>query len=62
MVGDSLEHDIAGGAAAGWTTAFVEGGLHARSFSKLDDAVEMVAKLASEHSCPLPHFTLAILR
>ena len=29
MVGDSLEHDIAGAAAAGWHSVFIGGGLHA---------------------------------
>lgn len=33
MVGDSFEHDIAGGASAGWSTAFIEGGLHAAAFA-----------------------------
>ena len=31
-VGDSLEHDVAGGAAAGLETALVMGGIHAPSF------------------------------
>ena len=29
MVGDSPEHDVAGGASAGWATCLVMGGLHA---------------------------------
>ncbi len=34
MVGDSLEHDIAGARSAGWASAFVEGGLHAADFAQ----------------------------
>ncbi len=37
MVGDSLEHDIAGGAAAGCATALVCGGLYAHHFSNGGD-------------------------
>ncbi|MEL6921496.1 MAG: TIGR01459 family HAD-type hydrolase [Pseudomonadota bacterium] len=55
MVGDSLEHDIAGGAAAGWKTAFVLGGLHAGAF--LDaDPTDAVIRLAAAHGAPLPDF------
>ena len=36
-IGDSLEHDIAGGAAAGFATAFVTGGIFQKDFSSADD-------------------------
>lgn len=32
MVGDSMEHDVAGAARAGWSTAFVRGGIHRDEF------------------------------
>ncbi|MEO0382089.1 MAG: TIGR01459 family HAD-type hydrolase [Pseudomonadota bacterium] len=57
MVGDSLEHDIAGGANAGWKTAFVMGGLHAAAFYK-DDPSSVTARLAQDHASPLPDFLI----
>lgn len=35
-VGDSLEHDIQGGAGAGFDTCFIAGGLHGAAFEALD--------------------------
>ena len=35
-VGDSLEHDIKGGAGAGFDTCFIAGGLHGAAFEALD--------------------------
>ena len=32
MVGDSMEHDVAGAARAGWSTAFIRAGIHADEF------------------------------
>ncbi|MBO6673793.1 MAG: TIGR01459 family HAD-type hydrolase [Rhizobiales bacterium] len=60
MVGDSLEHDVAGGAAAGWKTAFVTGGLHAEAFEH-GDALATAAELAKEHQAPLPDFVIGRL-
>ncbi len=57
MVGDSLEHDIAGAAAAGWSTAFVRGGLHAAAFDD-GDPTATIARLAREAAAPLPTFSL----
>lgn len=56
MVGDSLEHDIAGGHAAGWATAFVQGGLHAADFT--GDPLTALTTLARIHATPLPTYTL----
>ncbi|WGH79260.1 TIGR01459 family HAD-type hydrolase [Jannaschia ovalis] len=57
MVGDSLEHDIAGGHAAGWATAFVRGGLHRAAFD--GGAVEAVLdRLLDAEGAPPPDFTL----
>jgi len=60
MVGDSLEHDIAGGHGAGWATAFVRGGLHAGHFNAKtpDDMVDALATLAAREDAPMPTFTL----
>ncbi len=61
MVGDSLEHDIAGAHAAGWGSVFVRGGLHAESF-RSGGVEETVAELARTKGAPLPEFTLEDLR
>lgn len=62
MVGDSFEHDIAGGAAAGWATAFVESGLHADAFAAGLDPVQSLLGLCRIHDSPLPDFVLPTLR
>lgn len=61
MVGDSLEHDIAGARAAGWRSVFVRGGLHAEAFAngRIEDTI---ADLARTMGTPLPDFTLDYLR
>jgi HAD superfamily hydrolase (TIGR01459 family) len=61
MVGDSLEHDIAGGLAAGWSTAFVRGGLHAADFAAGNDVLATISQLAEHDAAPMPTFTLAYL-
>ncbi|MBV6657961.1 MAG: TIGR01459 family HAD-type hydrolase [Devosiaceae bacterium] len=60
MVGDSLEHDVAGGAGAGWKTAFVMGGLHATAFVDPDaePANAALRELADAHRAPLPDFMI----
>lgn len=60
MVGDSFEHDIAGGHGAGWSTAFVEGGLHAAHFANAD-RLATVQALARAENTPPPTFTLRSL-
>jgi HAD superfamily hydrolase (TIGR01459 family) len=59
MVGDSFEHDIAGGHGAGWSTAFIRGGLHASAFTGDHDAT--IRALASKENAPLPTYHLAHL-
>ena len=61
MVGDSLEHDIAGAHAAGWQNAFVRGGLHAGDFAS-GAIEETVIELAQTMGVPEPDFTLDYLR
>lgn len=51
MVGDSPEHDVAGGQRAGWRTVLVRGGLHAAEL-EADDAT--VAALCARHAAPPP--------
>ncbi|MEM6739913.1 MAG: TIGR01459 family HAD-type hydrolase [Pseudomonadota bacterium] len=61
MVGDSLEHDIAGAASAGWASAFVRGGLHAAAFAKASDVVTTLVRLAAAEDAPAPDYTIAHL-
>ncbi|MEL7299138.1 MAG: TIGR01459 family HAD-type hydrolase [Pseudomonadota bacterium] len=57
MVGDSLEHDIAGAAHAGWDSVFIQSGLHAGYFARGGT----VTALAAQESASLPTYTLASL-
>ena len=59
MVGDSPEHDIAGGAAAGWRTCLVRGGLHATELQAADD--NAVRALCERHGAPPPDAHIALL-
>jgi HAD superfamily hydrolase (TIGR01459 family) len=52
-VGDSLEHDIAGGRRAGCLTAFVEAGIHAPDLAKPDGLSKLCA-----HYGTTPDFTI----
>lgn len=61
MVGDSLEHDIAGAANAGWQTLFIRGGIHAGVFQSNDVATEM-SKLVTSKGTVTPNFSLQSLR
>ncbi len=61
MVGDSLEHDIAGASNAGWKTAFVRGGLHRAVFAAGDISGNLAA-LARSENAPLPDYTLELLK
>jgi ribonucleotide monophosphatase NagD (HAD superfamily) len=58
MVGDSLEHDIAGAAAAGWDTLLVQGGLYANAFADGDHS-DVVKALAKEKAAPLPTYMIS---
>jgi HAD superfamily hydrolase (TIGR01459 family) len=61
MVGDSLEHDIAGAASAGWQTLFIRGGIHAGVFQSNDVETEM-SKLVTSKGTETPNFSLQSLR
>ncbi|MEM9248901.1 MAG: TIGR01459 family HAD-type hydrolase [Pseudomonadota bacterium] len=57
MVGDSLEHDIAGAEAAGWASAFVRGGLHAAAFRSGDTSAALT-RLVRAEAAPAPTYSL----
>lgn len=61
MVGDSLEHDIAGAANAGWQTLFIRGGIDIVAFGGNDIAFALEA-LALKKGVALPDFSLQTLR
>ncbi len=58
MVGDSLEHDIAGAKGAGWDALFIAGGLHAAAFTGTEPPGKVIARLARTEGTALPDFTL----
>lgn len=67
-VGDSLAHDIGGGARAGYDTCFIAGGLHAADFAGVPDGEPRDALLQSllqapaAHAAPPPQWALPSLR
>ncbi len=50
-VGDSVEHDIAGGIAAGLATAFIMGGIHGDVFADGGDPVAAYGALHADYGC-----------
>ena len=60
MVGDSLEHDVAGGANAGWDTLLVQGGLYRAAFDH-QNADTVLSSLCQKHGAPLPTFRMKTL-
>jgi HAD-superfamily class IIA hydrolase, TIGR01459 len=64
-VGDSLQHDVAGGNAAGFDTVFIFGGIHYDHFvSALDNKAKQtrLAELIDAHSDRHPTWMLSSLR
>jgi HAD superfamily hydrolase (TIGR01459 family) len=61
MVGDSLEHDIAGGAGAGFQTAFIRGGIHAPAFAHSPDPLATLTQLVGQMGTTPPTYSLATL-
>lgn len=57
MVGDSLEHDIAGADAAGWSTCLVYGGLHRAAFASGPPETVLLRFLRAEDAPP-PDYVL----
>lgn len=60
MIGDSLDHDIAGAHGAGWDSVLVQGGLYSARFSQGSED-EVLAQLCKEKSVALPTYTTALL-
>lgn len=61
MVGDSMEHDIAGAQAAGWDSLFIEGGLYRDQFAQ-GDGEAVLARIAEEKGCALPTYRIKGVR
>lgn len=61
MVGDSLEHDIAGAQAAGWDSLLIQGGLYATEFAS-EPGDETVLRLAREKDVAPPTYRMDILK
>lgn len=61
MVGDSLEHDIAGAHSANWDSLLVEGGLYAERFASAD-AGDVFAQITAEKGCAPPTYRIKGLR
>ena len=60
MVGDSLEHDIAGAHGAGWDSVFVQGGLLRENFAD-GDVSNTLAELCAMAGVPTPTYQMELL-
>ena len=60
MVGDSLEHDIAGAHGAGWDSVFVQGGLLRENFAD-GDVSNTLAELCAMEGVPTPTYQMELL-
>lgn len=61
MVGDSMEHDIAGAQSAGWDSLLIEGGLYAERFAQ-GKSEDVLIEIAREKDCNLPTYRSRGLR
>jgi len=61
MVGDSLEHDIAGAATASWDSLLITGGLYAAEFAGADRD-QTLSRLIKEKAAPAPTYIMDSLR
>ena len=61
MVGDSLEHDVAGAAEAGWDSLLIQGGLYAEEFSR-GDADGVLERLVVDSGGAMPTYRLDSLQ
>ncbi|MEM9212335.1 MAG: HAD-IA family hydrolase, partial [Pseudomonadota bacterium] len=61
MIGDSLEHDIAGAAASHWDSVLVQGGLYAKEFAGADPD-QVLSKLISENDYIAPTFRMEMVQ
>ena len=65
MVGDSMEHDVAGAAEAGWSTALVRSGIHRDEFNSGNAAGsihEGLSLLADRFRTRPPDYSLELLK
>jgi len=53
-IGDSLEHDVAGGGRAGFRTAFITGGIHAGEMAETEGLAKLSAKFGVTPDWVLP--------
>ena len=60
MIGDSLEHDVAGAHGAGWDSVFVQGGLLRGNFTA-GDVSDTLAKLCAAEGVPEPTYRMDLL-
>ena len=61
MIGDSLEHDIGGAQNAGFSSAFIRGGVHAEDFfnvSSHQQIAQVITSLAKQKSVGEPDYSL----
>ena len=61
MVGDSLEHDVSGASAIGFSTVFVQMGIHRSAFANCiaeSEVRSVVSELAKRLGTPMPDYTL----
>jgi HAD superfamily hydrolase (TIGR01459 family) len=61
MVGDSLEHDIAGAQTAGWDSLLIEGGLYADAFAADPSDATLMRLVAAQKAQP-PTFRMKEVR
>ncbi len=57
MVGDSMEHDIAGAHAAGWDSLLIEGGLYGARFAEARGE-DVLSQIIAETRCAPPTFRI----
>ena len=65
MVGDSMEHDIAGASAVGWLTVLVRSGLHNEEFPDSAESAEIMhsfRKLTRLSAGILPDYSMELFR
>ena len=61
MVGDSMEHDIAGAHGVRWDSLLIQGGLYFDRFQTVD-AEQVITEIAAEKKCALPTYRIEGLR
>lgn len=61
MVGDSLDHDIAGAQAVGWDSVLIQKGLYASVFSNADHDI-VLKTLLKDRACQPPTYSIEQLQ